>query len=127
VTHLKEDVDVPQESPDGKFLYYCRGFPFAQSVWRILVEGGEEIKVLDSVHPMALWTIRPEGIYFFTAPDDKGFSDLCFYEFASGKTRKILKMERGPGRPTVSPDGRTILYPQDDESGSDLMLVKNFR
>jgi len=27
----------------------------------------------------------------------------------------------------VSPDGRTILYPQSDESGSVLMLVDNFR
>jgi len=34
VTRAKEGADVPQESPDGKFLYYCRGWPFAQSVWK---------------------------------------------------------------------------------------------
>ena len=28
---------------------------------------------------------------------------------------------------TVSPEGQTILYSQYDESGSDLMLVENFR
>ena len=28
---------------------------------------------------------------------------------------------------TVSPDSRTILYTQLDETGSDLMLVENFR
>ena len=90
------------------------------------LEGGEETKVLDSVHPLAYWTIRPEGIYFSNAPDDRGASDLFLYEFASGKTRKILKMERGLIGFTVSPDGRTILYGQNDDSGSDLMLVENF-
>ena len=94
VTRAKEGADVPQESPDGKFLYYCRGWPFAQSVWKIPVEGGEETKVLDSVHPNALWTLRQEGIYYFTAPDAKGASDLCFLEFVSGKIRKILRTER---------------------------------
>ena len=28
---------------------------------------------------------------------------------------------------TVSPDGRSLLYTQVDEGGSDLMLVDNFR
>jgi serine/threonine protein kinase/Tol biopolymer transport system component len=128
VTRTHTEASVPQESPDGKFIYYCRGWPFAMSVWRMPLEGGEESKVLDSVHPLALWTIRPEGIYFFTAPDDKGSSDFCFYEFANSKITKILKMERLlTWKIAVSPDGRTILYAQQDESGSDLMLVENFK
>ena len=130
VIRTKEGADVPQESPDGKFLYYCRGWPFAQSVWKMPVEGGEETKVLDSVHPNALWTIRQDGIYYFTAPDVKGASDLCLLEFVSGKIRKILRTERNltdAGSIAVSPDGRTILYGQTDEAGSDLMLVDNFR
>jgi serine/threonine protein kinase len=128
VTRTHTEASVPQESPDGKFLYYCRGWPFAMSVWRMPLEGGEESKVFDSVHPRALWTIRPEGIYYFTAPDDKGSSDLCFYEFATSKITKILKMERLlMWKIAFSPDGRTILYSQLDESGSDLMLVENFK
>jgi TolB protein len=58
VTRAKEGADVPQESPDGRFLYYCRGWPFAQSVWKIPVEGGEETKVLDAVHPNGLINFR---------------------------------------------------------------------
>ncbi|PYV41052.1 MAG: hypothetical protein DMG06_18435 [Acidobacteria bacterium] len=130
VTHVKDGADVPQESPDGKFLYYCRGWPFAQSVWKIPLEGGEETKVLDSVHPNALWTIRQEGLYYFTAPDPKGASDLCLLEFVSGKIRRILRTEQNLadfGSVAVSPDGRTILYGQTDVAGSDLMLVENFR
>ena len=123
-------ADLPHESPDGKFVYYSKGWPFPQSVWRVPAEGGEKTKVLDAVHPLALWTMGKEGIYFFTVPDKKGHSDLTIYEFATGKTRKILtigppaRIGMGLG---VSPDGRTILYTQVDEGGSDLMLVENFR
>jgi Tol biopolymer transport system component len=127
VTRTKEGADVPQESPDGKFLYYCRGWPFPQSIWKMPVEGGEETKVLDSVHS-ALWTLCQEGIYYVTAPDAKGASDLCLLEFVSGKIRKILRTERNladSGSLAVSPDGRTILYGQIDEAGSDLMMVEN--
>jgi Tol biopolymer transport system component len=127
LTQTKELEDVPQESLDGKYIYYSRGWPYPLSVWKLPLESGEETKVLDSVHPLALWTLRQEGIYFFTAPDDKGSSELCFYEFASGKTRKNLKVERGLSGLAVSPDGRAILYSQLDDSGSDLMLVENFK
>ena len=130
VTRTKGGADVPQESPDGKFLYYCRRGPFAESVWRIPLEGGEETKVLDSVHPGALWTVRQEGIYYFRPPDGKGIYALFLYEFTSGKTRKILETERpltDVGYVAISPDGRTILYSQLDEYGSNLMLVENFK
>ena len=60
-------------------------------------------------------------------PDEKGHTDLTVYEFATGKTSKIRTMERPVGELTVSPDSRTILYTQLDETGSDLMLVENFR
>jgi hypothetical protein len=80
------------------------------------------------VHPRALWTVARDGIYFFTAPDQKSHSDLSIYEFASGKTRKILTIERPvTWLIEVSRDGQTILYSQIDEVGSDLMLVENFK
>jgi Tol biopolymer transport system component len=97
-------------------------------LWRIPVEGGEEVKVLDSVHTDGRWTLGQEGVYFFTAPDKQGHSDIRLYEFSTGNIRKILTIERGISEQiAVSPDSRTILYTQLDEAGSDLMLVENFR
>jgi len=120
--------DIPQESEDGKFLYYMKGWPDAVSVWRTSVDGNQEAKVLESVHSEGQWTVSKEGIYFFRPPDKMGHSDICFYEFASGQIRKILTIQRPVNTHiAVSPDGRTILYPQSDESGSVLMLVENFR
>ena len=72
--------------------------------------------------------MREAGIYFFTAPDKLGHSDLSIYEFATRKVRKILTVDRPVvDLLEVSPDDRTILYPQLDEWGSNLMLVENFR
>jgi Tol biopolymer transport system component len=80
-------------------------------------------------HYRILEKLSEGEICFFAKPDENGRSDLSICEFATGKIRKILTIERpGPSDPiAVSPDGRTILYSQDDESGSDLMLVENFK
>ena len=120
--------DTPRESPDGKSLYYMKGWPGAVTVWRASVDGNQETKVLDSVHGEGKWAVGKEGIYFFRTPDNLGHSDICFYEFATGQIRKMVTIERTvDNNIAVSPDGRTILYPQSDESGSVLMLVDNFR
>ena len=120
--------DIPQESADGKFLYYMKGWPEAVTVWRTLPDGSQEVKVLDSVDGGGEWTVGKEGMYFFRTPDKMGYRDLCFYEFATGQIRKIITTQRPlESHIGLSPDGRTILYPQFDESGSVLMLVENFR
>jgi len=120
--------DMPEESADGRFLYYMKGWPEAVTVWRASVDGNQEAKILDSVHSESQWTVAREGIYFFRPPDKMGHSDICFYEFATGQTTKITTIQGQLGPLiAVSPDGRTVLYPQADESGSVLMLVENFR
>ena len=129
VTQDPDKPDLPHESHDGRFLYYSKGYPFSQSVWRVPVDGGEGTKLFDGVDKYGSWTVRRDGIYFFTVPDVKGRRDLSIYEFATGRTRTILtvigKLEFFGLE--ISPDGQTILYAREDESGSDLMLVENFR
>ena len=69
--------DMPQESPDGKFLYYMKGWPEDVTVWRVSVDGGQEVKVLDSVHSEGQWAVAKGGIYYFRTPDKVGHSDIC--------------------------------------------------
>jgi hypothetical protein len=93
ITANGEWREMPQESPDGKFLYYMKydkTYSSFRIVCRIPVGGGEETRVLDSDHG---YKVREQGIYFFKPRDEQGFSDICFYEFATGKTRKILTLE----------------------------------
>jgi Tol biopolymer transport system component len=120
--------DVPQASPDGQFVYFQRRSADRVSVWRIPVNGGDEAKVVDSVHPKGKWTVGDTGIYFFTAPDERGHSEIRCYEFANGNTRKVMTIDHDISYGlALSPDGRTLLYTRIDEAGSDLMLVENFR
>jgi serine/threonine protein kinase len=124
------EEDLPNESSDGKSLYYAKHvlYPTECSVWRMPVGGGEETLVLNSVHATGGWAFWKEGIFFFRPADARGHSDICLYEFATGKTRKILTIEK-PVMFSIeaSPDGRTVLYTQVDDRGDDLMLVENFR
>jgi len=122
--------DLPQVSPDGKYLYYTKPdrYPEECSVWRMPAGGGEETVVLGSTAchpPYAVWE---QGVYFFTPQDKQGRMDLTLYDFRTRGTRKILTIETtGAFLVAASPDGRTILYTQTDKTGSDLMLVENFR
>jgi hypothetical protein len=119
--------DLPEESPDGKFLYYMKGdrYPEQCSVWRIPAEGGEETKVLDSTSCLGPFAVGKQGIYFITPSDSQG-RDINFYNVSTGEIRQILRVEQAMYI-AISPDNRTLLYTQADHSGSDLMLVENFR
>jgi Tol biopolymer transport system component len=114
------------ESPDSQWVYYAKS-DGASSLWKVPRDGGEETQVLESVEQHA-FAIVNEGIYFIPRPDSAGRYLIQFYNFATKGIRSITMIER-PIRPflSVSPDGRSILYSQVDQTGSDLMLVENFR
>ncbi len=120
------------ESTDGKFVYYTRDNQVRASLWKVPVGGGEETQVLESVLAFN-FSVTPQGIYFIQAPDtdELGRSFLIrFFDFATGHATTIHSLPPGVGADmglTVSPDGRSVLYTQLDQSQSDLMLVENFR
>jgi Tol biopolymer transport system component len=118
-----------QESPDGRTLFFDRawaGLTSLTSLWKMPVEGGEETKVLDSVGS-GNWALADQGLWFinWTNPSDRA---LQFLEFATGRVTRVAPISKPPVPGlAVSPDGRTILYAQDDHRGSELILVENFR
>jgi len=115
------------ESPDGKTLYCAKDFAGA-SIWRVPVDGGEEIQVLASLSNYGNFAVVDEGIYFVPVDDDRAGSSIEFFTFATGKTSPVFTTAKPVGFGlTVSLDKRWILYSQRDLQDSDLMLVKNFR
>ncbi|MDH4179997.1 MAG: DUF5050 domain-containing protein, partial [Armatimonadota bacterium] len=116
---------VAVDSADGKTLYYTKT-PDDGPLFRLPLEGGEESQVLESVHRRAFAVTR-QGLYFIPVPVS-GVTSVQFFDVTSGKSTSIAKIDRPLSLYlTVSPDGRTILYSQQDETGSDLMLVENFK
>ena len=118
----------PEESPDGRFLYYLKeGNP--RSLWKMRVGGGEEVQVLPSVL-YDNFTVIADGVYFIENPSQNRYL-LKFQDSASGKTTSITEvLDPGWGL-TVSPGPkgtpRSILYVHCRPNDSDLMLVENFR
>jgi eukaryotic-like serine/threonine-protein kinase len=124
---------VAHESTNGKFLYYTKGRNVA-GIWRVPVEGGEETLVLDTHKAgyWSAWTVVEQGIYFITA-EQPARPAIEFFSFTTGRVAEVAALAK-PFRPwtnpeglSVSPDGRWILYTQEDRSDSDIMLVENFR
>jgi Tol biopolymer transport system component len=116
------------ESPDGKFLYYSKGFGIP-GIWRIPSAGGNEEQVLAGAL-QGFWALANDGIYFIN-PNGSTRPAIEFFNFETHKTSQILTMEKDlqlvyPSM-AISADGRSLLFVQIDSLESDIMLVQNFR
>lgn len=116
------------ESFDGRYLYYSK---YEQGgVWRMPLHGsGEETEVLgDAGHGgWPNWALSPEGIYFLKFgkfPE----AAIELLDFRTGKTEAIRVLDKRLGWGlSLSADGKSIVYVQNQFAESNLMLVRNFR
>ena len=112
-------------------FYYSKGRA-VPGVWQVPVAGGDETLLLD--HHQAgywrLWAVVEKGIYFVTA-NAPARPVIEFFSFTTGKVTPVATLDKPisksePGL-TVSPDRRWLVFAQMDQSGSDIMIVDNFR
>ena len=122
-------ADEAFESLDGNFVYYAKlDLP---GIWKVPVAGGDETQVLER-GGRNVWALTSQGICFFDLSGSTGPA-LNFYNFTTGKVTllrgfsKDTRIDTADDSLTISPDGHWILYTQLDQSGSNLMLVENFR
>jgi Tol biopolymer transport system component/DNA-binding winged helix-turn-helix (wHTH) protein len=117
------------ESPDGKLLYYAKGWT-VPGLWRIPTSGGEEIELIGSLEAgyWGYWAVVENGIYYL---DTTAKPVIAFFNIATHRTTRVFDLENRPAREApglaVSSDNGTILYTQLDTSNSDIILVDNFR
>jgi len=127
------------ESPDGKFLYYTKSVEGREGLWRMPAEGGKGTQVISLVIAHRAFCVTGDGIYFITGTDSAVTRDgvyfitdtqsftIQFFNFRTQQYRTLTKIENPFVYLSVSPDNRSILYTQYDQSGSDLMLVEKFK
>ena len=116
------------ESSDGRYFYFNKsaGCP---GVWKMPVDGGDETLVLNQsgAGNWGQWSLADKGIYFIDYRPD-GIS-VAFFNFVTQKTTRVVGLENVNafvGGLTSSPDGKQILYTQQDPVSSDIMLVEDF-
>jgi Tol biopolymer transport system component/DNA-binding winged helix-turn-helix (wHTH) protein len=119
----------PVESADGRYLYYAKYEK--GGVWRLCLQGGEqsaETEVIAELSGEAWpdWALGVDGIYYLMT--DKGPGGwINFYEFASGKTIPLWHLDRDSGWGlSLSRDGKSLFFVQNEFAESNIMLVKNF-
>jgi Tol biopolymer transport system component len=125
----KQGGEIAFESPDGRHVYYIKDS--APGIWRVSVDGGEEIQVFESFRSELFndWAVVSDGIYFIN-PDAKDGVAVEFFNFATREVKLVGALGKVAIHPfgmAVSPDRRQIVYAQDDNPGGDIMLVENFR
>jgi Tol biopolymer transport system component len=130
----KDGGSEPQLSPDGRYIYYLDQSPmrpsFGARLLRTPVEGGNATVVYQGLSPF-YWCVTTRGIYFLQPEGDVhavhllGFSDQKSVRL--GKLPFQVTYVHGPGRLTVSRDGRWALVNVVDRREGDLMLLDNFR
>jgi Tol biopolymer transport system component/DNA-binding winged helix-turn-helix (wHTH) protein len=118
----------PVESFDGRYLYYSKYEK--KGVWRMPLQGGgEEREVFSEMDPGGWpnWALSAEGIYFLKFGKFP-HAELAIFDFARAKTYVVRSLEKKPGWGlSLSADGKSLVYVQDQFAESNLMLVRNFR
>jgi len=118
------------ESPDGRFVYYSKEFQ-STGIWKVAVGGGEETQVLEKAET-AIFAMARGGICFFDWKDAL-HPVMQFYSVLNQRSTVLYEFPRGTNLDTgntgisVCPDGQWILYTQIDQTGSNLVLVDNYR
>jgi Tol biopolymer transport system component len=119
------------EAPDGKTLYYSKGY--TDGLWTVPSTGGEERPVpeLAEAGYWRSWTMTADSIYFVAHTGSAPPRPLKFFSFATRRVTQIGTVEKDPLRwvpgLAISPDGRWLLYAQIERDTSNIMLVENFR
>ena len=126
---LSKDVNgnSPRESFEGKTVYFASHTE--KSILKKVALPGQpgtesEVEGLPRLSSPSLWTLSPGGIYFVPADAPRS---LRYFDFASKQIRTIFEVDKDfASGPSVSPDGRWILYSLVGDTSGDIMLVEHF-
>jgi Tol biopolymer transport system component len=116
--------ESPQESADGKTVYYARN----SELWKVPVNGGREERVFSEPMDEYAFAVTSGGMYFIPAAGTQSRNTIRYISFATGRSKELVRLDKSTGVGlAVSQDERWLLYSQLDQEGSDLMLMEDVR
>ena len=98
----------------------------SHGLWMLPLGGGEEKKVLESV-VRRNFAVVDDGIYYMPDPAADGSTTVRFRSFRTAQDKEIARVRDVYEGLTVSPDRKTILFAAYARSGTNVMVVDNFR
>jgi Tol biopolymer transport system component/DNA-binding winged helix-turn-helix (wHTH) protein len=120
-----KDGIVPQESPDGRYLYYARGDE--DGLWRVPVSGGAEQHVLNqpSANFWGYWQVTPRGIVYLDRTSRT--PEVRLYNPETGRNTLFATLKQSPPQYaglTVTADGQTVLMTGERDPGRHITLAE---
>ncbi len=121
------DGIVPQESPDGQWLYYTHGD--GDGLWRVSPNGGVETKVLDQPPSQywGYWQVTSHGIYYLDGSQPA--PAIRVFDPATKKTTLFAELKQMPplyAGIAVEGEGKTVLLLMTDQrdAGRHITIVE---
>jgi Tol biopolymer transport system component/DNA-binding winged helix-turn-helix (wHTH) protein len=127
---LSTQVGLPKQAADGSRLYYARYTQHGAQLWSVGLNGAGDQPVNDmpSLRIADQWSPARAGIYFVNA-----YRSPPALELFIPSTRQITQVADLHGKatdwgaaPSVSADGRTIVYTEPEQIAGNIMLVEGF-
>ena len=115
---------VGLESFDGKWFYFSK--LSEPGIWKIPVDGGDEVKILDDDIHKRNWVLAVDGIYYMRELDSS-----FRIEYRNWQSEQITVLAEIDGECghylDVSPDRSWLLFTKIEQAESDIMMIENFQ
>jgi hypothetical protein len=102
--------------------------PSGRSIWRVPVDGGAEVPIVDGLSYNLDFAVGARGLYFVALNDASDRPSVDFFDFSTRRRSTLVRLDkRFWFGMTLSPDERPLVFSLVDSAGSNLMLVDGFR
>jgi eukaryotic-like serine/threonine-protein kinase len=124
LTASPSDKYFPAWSPDGLWIVYSSNAGGSVQIYRIAASGGEEKVLTSGYERMGHPFYSPDGHWIYVQPSHRNIYRM---PASGGPLQQVTHFPEGGGlfleEPTISPDGRWLLYCRSN-GGSSLWLLR---